>query len=67
MTKESRTLALTAAAAIGLAVLFIYSWTHAGPPTYQSTGARRIGLTPILGSALFCCLVSLFSQIRDKR
>jgi hypothetical protein len=67
MTKESRTLALTAAAAIVLAFLFIYSWTHAGPPTYQSTGRRRIGLTPVFGTALSCCLVSLFAQIKGKK
>ena len=32
MTKESRTLALTAAAAIVLAFLFIYSWIMQGLP-----------------------------------
>jgi hypothetical protein len=67
MSKESRTLALTAVVTVCIGVLFIYSWTHTGPPTYQSTGARRIGLTPVLGSAFFILLATLFQQIRGKK
>lgn len=67
MTQQNRTLALTAAAAALFAILFVYSYTHAGPPVYLPSGKRVLGITPVWGGALLVSLVSLISQLRAKK
>ncbi len=60
-------LPLTAVAVLCFAIMFVYSYTHEGPPRYRLSGYRIIGFTPLWGAALLCSVVSLYSQLRAKK
>lgn len=50
-----------------LGVLFVYSWTHSGPPEYFLSGKRITTWTSLLGAALLYSAVRLFVQLRGKK
>jgi hypothetical protein len=49
-----------------LAFLFVYAWTHSGPPEYFPSGKRKAPWTLILGPALLASLISLLWELRGK-
>jgi hypothetical protein len=66
MNKESRSLALRAAGATCIAVLFVYSWRQTEWTAYSISDRRQVVVTVLLGAALLSYLVSLFLRIRGK-
>jgi hypothetical protein len=57
---------LRATVTVCLALLFVYSWTHSGPPEYFLSGKRKITWTPFWGSALLVSLLSLLRELSGK-
>jgi hypothetical protein len=67
MKSDTRILVLKTVVTSCLALIFIYLWFNAEPFVYKPNDRFQISPTVVVGAAFLFSLVSLFSQIADKK